>query len=266
MLAPGDPGGRHARPALDARRLRAALAPPFASCEWHGRLDSTNERAARLAELPALVACADQRAGRGRRGRTWLSAPEHSLTFSIAVPLAETAAGLSLAVAVGVAEALRGCGAAPRLKWPNDLIGPGGGKLGGVLVELHAAPRRAVCGVGLNLAAGPALRARLPGGEALDEHGPRLERDALLLELAPALLAAVERWRTAGCAPVRDRWLALTLHRPGDGMMVTAPGGTRRALAYEGLGDEGELLARAPGGALERIASAEVELDGRPGG
>ncbi|MBF2735819.1 MAG: hypothetical protein ISN26_07105, partial [Betaproteobacteria bacterium AqS2] len=149
---------------------------------------------------------------------------------------------------------------------PNDLIGPGGGKLGGILVELRDGPRRAVCGIGLNLAAGPALREELPGAEALDEHGPRLVRDELLLEAAPAVLAAVERWRDEGCKAVRQRWLALTLHRPGDELMVTVPGGARRALAYEGLGEAGELLARAAGGGLERIASAEVELDGRAGG
>ena len=71
--------------------------------------DSTNSELMRRAESGApsgTVIVADrQTAGRGRRGRSWLSAPESSLTFSLlwrfSGPLARLS-GLSLAVGVAV--------------------------------------------------------------------------------------------------------------------------------------------------------------------
>ncbi len=74
----------------------------------------------------SVLATEHQRAGRGRRGRTWVAPPGGSLAFSIlwkfdAPPAA--LAGLSLAVGVAVARAADACGAAGlKLKWPNDLI------------------------------------------------------------------------------------------------------------------------------------------------
>ena len=105
-----------------------------------------------------------QTAGRGSRGRTWLASPEASLTFSLLWRFdggLERMSGLSLAVGLAVVEALEACGASGvKLKWPNDILHDGG-KLGGILVELHNEVRSdnygeanaamAVIGIGLNL-------------------------------------------------------------------------------------------------------------------
>src|SRR5574343_1391221 len=81
--------------------------------------DSTNSELMRRADRGApsgTVIVADrQSAGRGRRGRSWLSAPESSLTFSLLWrfngPPGQLA-GLSLAVGVALARSLERLGAA----------------------------------------------------------------------------------------------------------------------------------------------------------
>lgn len=98
-----------------------------------------------------------QLAGRGRRGRAWQSPFAANLYVSIRFTLRGGFAalgGLSLAVGVSVAEALRELEPALpiALKWPNDLLVESA-KLGGVLIELAGEMDGrvdVVIGVGLN--------------------------------------------------------------------------------------------------------------------
>lgn len=104
------------------------------------RTASTNDVAgqcARGADSDGLVVFAEeQTAGRGRTGATWLSRPGESLLFSFV--LIDLKAGnelLSLACAVGVAEAIgRVGGHHAAIKWPNDVM-LDGKKVAGILVE-----------------------------------------------------------------------------------------------------------------------------------
>jgi BirA family biotin operon repressor/biotin-[acetyl-CoA-carboxylase] ligase len=80
--------------------------------------DSTSSELMRRAERGApsgsVVVADRQSAGRGRRGRSWLSSPESSLTFSLLWRFPGNAAslsGLSLAVGVGLAQAMENLGA-----------------------------------------------------------------------------------------------------------------------------------------------------------
>ena len=91
---------------------------------------------------PCLLVAEHQTLGRGRLGRSWMSGPRASLTFSLGLPMAPRDWwGLSLAAGVALADALdpREPGEPARLglKWPNDLWlidGRGQGrKLGGIL-------------------------------------------------------------------------------------------------------------------------------------
>ena len=94
--------------------------------------------------------------GRGRRGRSWQSALGGSLSFSVLWQFnvgVSQLSGLSLAVGVALARALRELGVSDiQLKWPNDVL-HGYHKLGGVLIELQGdalGPSATVVGVGLN--------------------------------------------------------------------------------------------------------------------
>ncbi len=99
-----------------------------------GSVTSTQDVCRRLAEAGApegtLVVAEHQTAGRGRRGRAWADVPGRSLLCSVLLrsPFPpERWPELTLAAACAVAEALEAAaGAAPRLRWPNDVLLNGG--------------------------------------------------------------------------------------------------------------------------------------------
>jgi BirA family biotin operon repressor/biotin-[acetyl-CoA-carboxylase] ligase len=154
-------------PGLDLQQLATELhtqryGRSISYCELTG---STNDdaRAAREAGAPnGHVVVADaQTAGRGSRGRSWISPPGSDLYVSIVdrlpVALAELPP-LTLAVGLGVADAvdalLSGSGAPPaQVKWPND-VQIQGAKCAGILIEAStgsASGDAVVIGIGLNV-------------------------------------------------------------------------------------------------------------------
>ncbi len=149
----------------DASLIREFLGPDGPPFELLGEVDSTNtwllERPASDAlAVPHAVLATRQRAGRGRRGRSWLAEPGRSLALSLAFESAGPAPspGLSIAVGCEVAQALSQHCQGLKLKWPNDLL-RAGGKCGGILIESRSvrpggqARLRVVVGVGINLLA-----------------------------------------------------------------------------------------------------------------
>lgn len=98
-----------------------------------------------------------QTAGKGRRGREWVSPFGCNIYLSILWQFQNGPAsisGLSLAVGVAVIRALNECGIDNvGLKWPNDIYWQGK-KLAGILIEVSgesSGPCNAVIGLGLNL-------------------------------------------------------------------------------------------------------------------
>ncbi|HEX6733743.1 MAG TPA: biotin--[acetyl-CoA-carboxylase] ligase, partial [Azonexus sp.] len=153
-------------PLIDLVLLKARLGPLAGRFDVDAldTCDSTSSELMRRADAGApagTVIVADrQEAGRGRRGRSWLSSPERSLTFSVLWRFTGSPArlgGLSLAVGVALAQALESLGArGVGLKWPNDVLlstASDQAKLAGVLVEVVSDRRgcQTVIGIGLNL-------------------------------------------------------------------------------------------------------------------
>lgn len=236
------------------------------------RCASTN--AALLAEAPAhtvLLAAEEQTAGRGQRGRAWHSARGAGATFSLLRRMRcapKELGGLSLAVGVAAARALRGLGARDvALKWPNDLLAGGEqarAKLGGILIQTRVQGDEvcAVVGIGINCrpvaALGERLRRRLA---ALDEllDSP-LERNVVVAAVARDVLAALETFEREGLPAFAADWRALHAHegrrlrvRLADGRMLSgvaaglAPGGALRLRTRAGLRDvpDGRVTERA---------------------
>jgi BirA family biotin operon repressor/biotin-[acetyl-CoA-carboxylase] ligase len=219
---------------------------------------------------PCLLVAEHQTHGRGRLGRAWLSAPESSLTFSLALNLAPGDwSGLSLAVGCAIAEALEPAGATatpPRLtlKWPND-IWLDGRKLGGILIETVAAGagRMAVIGVGLNI---KELSLGLDSGEgeaaagqfntgfaALNELLPDCTAPSALALIAPALVQCLLDFEQTGFASWAPRYARrdLTL-----GRSVSA--GNIEGIS-RGVSASGELLLQTPLG-LHAVSGGEVSV------
>ncbi|SCY75192.1 BirA family transcriptional regulator, biotin operon repressor / biotin-[acetyl-CoA-carboxylase] ligase [Lachnospiraceae bacterium XBB2008] len=148
------------------------------SLYYYDKTDSTNLRIRQLAEEGApegTLAVADmQTAGKGRRGRGWISPSGMNIYMSLllkpAIP-ASDASMITLIAAMAVAGAVRdfpeastggmadtstgvsGTPADIKIKWPNDIV-VGGRKVCGILTEMDLdgeAIRDVIVGIGINV-------------------------------------------------------------------------------------------------------------------
>lgn len=232
--------------------------------------DSTSSELARRADRGApagTVVVADrQSAGRGRRGRQWLSDPAAGLTFSLLWRFSGSPArlaGLSLAVGVALARALENLGAAElALKWPNDLLlrqGDAYAKVAGILIELSADRRgsQAVIGIGLNL--------QPPGGD-LPQAAAGLsqamaavpERHDVLAAILASLAALLDVFAADGFAVLRDEWQDRHAWQ-GEAVLLHGEGEAPLAGRCLGVDNDGALLLETAAG-TQRIFSGDVSL------
>jgi BirA family biotin operon repressor/biotin-[acetyl-CoA-carboxylase] ligase len=230
-------------------------------------LGSTNAEALALARAgerpPFWVSAQSQSAGRGRRGRTWVSEPGNlyaSLLLFDPAP-AEHVAQLSfvaaLAVRDAIAQAAPALAAQLSLKWPNDVL-LAGEKVAGLLIEGEVArgqPVTAVIGIGINCVSHPA-DAAFPATD-LRTQGSAAAPQSLLPALAAALHARIAQWdRGASFAGIRADWLT-GAHKVGETIRVSNGGGERSG-RFAGLDATGRLLLDLPDGTRQEIAAGDV--------
>lgn len=238
--------------------------------ELHQDLDSTSRYLRRrLPEgLDSGHACLAERqqAGRGRRGRSWVSPFGCNVYLSVywrfaCSPVALS--GLSLAAGVAAARSLEEAGVeGVGLKWPNDLMWAGH-KLGGILLDLSgeaAGPCHVIVGVGLNVGMSRSHAdaitqpwvdlTAVPGAAAVS-------RNTLAGLLLKHVVHAASDYEREGPAPFIDQWRARDVVC-GQPVELQLPdrivSGTAR-----GVDERGALLLDA-GGAIGRFASGEVSL------
>jgi len=189
-------------------------------------IDSTNQYLLdRLTGLQSGDACVAeyQQAGRGRRGRKWISPFGANLYISMYWRLEQgpaAAIGLSLVIGIVMTEVLRDLGADQvRVKWPNDLYLQDR-KLAGILVELTGKTGDAaqiVIGAGVNLAMRNAQAGDINQGWInLQEAGVRIDRNILAARLITELRSALHCFEQEGLAPFLPRWEVLDnfINRP----------------------------------------------------
>lgn len=145
------------------RRLDSALRdcrfgrPLFYYDEVSSTNDVLREKASAGAPEGCVVIAGAQSAGRGRRGRQWLSVPGKGVYFSLLLrprwPADETPF-VSFFSALAVARALEGLQiGGVKLKWPNDVLVKDK-KIAGVLIEPRISAGRVefiVVGIGINV-------------------------------------------------------------------------------------------------------------------
>ena len=182
---------------LDRKILQSAC--------YFEHLESTNTTAIKYFQeaeinrdsLPRLIVADQQTSGRGRHGRSWNS-DTGTLTFSLVISTDEVKkreriAGLgSIAVGVAIARCVE-YEFAPlkiRLKWPNDIY-LGGGKLGGILMEMIGNhPEYVVIGVGVNVSTTPRVTDR-NRSQSVASLSHTLGRDVHRYDLLPLLVEAI---------------------------------------------------------------------------
>lgn len=188
------------------------------------QVDSTNrylmQESSRGAQHGTCVVAMMQTAGRGRRGRNWVSQLGGSLTFSLLWRFQCGAAGLSglsLVVGLAVLEALHGLGfAMVKLKWPNDILVAVDGvwhKLGGILIELQGdmeGPSAAVIGIGLNLAIDEARKQQIAQAcIGLNQlQTPAIDPNLVLGRCLQQLAIALPRFAQSGFQALKSEWVA----------------------------------------------------------
>ncbi|HEY8683845.1 MAG TPA: biotin--[acetyl-CoA-carboxylase] ligase [Rhodanobacter sp.] len=264
---------------LDSGKIHASLPVPLArllgALEVHWELDSTSSelqrRGAGAADLSVLLA-ETQTAGRGRRGREWLSPPGLNLYLSCLKRFDQgfaALAGLSLAIGVVVLRALEELGiAGAGLKWPNDVLASvddqPAGKLAGILVELsgeYQGPCAAIIGIGLNLRLTPALREQA-GQPACDlatlTCGAPPDRNRVAAVLITALVDGLRQFEREGFA-------AFVADYARHDLLCDQPLQLSGALGvFDGIGAgvdaRGALQVRVAGGSVRRVDSADVTV------
>jgi BirA family transcriptional regulator, biotin operon repressor / biotin---[acetyl-CoA-carboxylase] ligase len=240
--------------------------PPGFRLHRYDTIGSTNDEAKALARAGApsgtVVWAGEQTAGRGRRGRTWLS-PPGNLYLSLVLRPDEAparAAQLGFVAALGLGEALTplaGHALQLRYKWPNDLLA-NGKKLAGILLESENATKDrvdfVVVGVGVNLVDAPRA-VEFPATSLAAEGIVGITPAALLEGFARHFDVWARRWREEGFAPLRAAWLAAA---SGLGESVRVRLERQTLLGrFQGLDDDGALLLEAAEG-RRRIAAGEV--------
>ncbi len=146
---------------VDWVRERLARSLFLGPLVYRPSVDSTNTLAREMAAAGApqgtLVLAEEQWAGKGRRGRKWLSPPYTNLYLSLLLRPqmeAEEVFILTVILALAVLESVeRVSELRPAIKWPNDIYAKGK-KMAGILTEFSTTGKRVeyvILGLGINV-------------------------------------------------------------------------------------------------------------------
>jgi BirA family biotin operon repressor/biotin-[acetyl-CoA-carboxylase] ligase len=258
---------------LDADRINHALnsAAQNFSLELLETTTSTNselmKRAAEDAPQGTCIVAELQQAGRGRRGRAWVSSLGGGLTFSLLWRFSQGAValgGLSLAVGVALVRGLSEIGIPQlALKWPNDVL-HADKKLAGILIELQGemlGPTAAVIGIGLNIKLPGEIKANIdqPVADLVDTSAP--PRNELLAVLLRHLYDVLTEFEQQGFAALREEWQKHHAYH-GKPVQLTLPNGSTTTGIVNGIDTDGALLVDV-NGQVQRFSTAEVSLRGK---
>lgn len=202
-----------------------------------------------------LVALA-QDAGRGRQGRSWVSAEGNFYGSTLVLlrtgdppaPVLSLAAGLALAEAIDAAVPAQ----ALMLKWPNDVMLLGK-KVAGILLERSG--DRVAVGFGVNLASAPPLTDR--PSAAL---GGAIAAEAFAPLLAASFERLVAAWRSAEGSALIRAWQERA-HRPGTRLTVHVAKDETVSGRFAGLAPDGALRLKLDDGTIEVVRAGDVNLN-----
>jgi BirA family biotin operon repressor/biotin-[acetyl-CoA-carboxylase] ligase len=234
---------------------------------------STNEEALALARRgepgPLWIVARRQTAGRGRRGRSWISDEGNlyaTLLISDPAPpdrVAELSFVAGLALADAVAELAPTLSQRLALKWPNDLL-LDQRKLAGILIEGETIDRRlaVAIGIGVNCAQHPSDTAY--PATSLAAAGSAGTPDGVLTALSRTMAGRLAQWqRGDGFAAVRSDWLARVAQLGTDIRVVL--GAEECVGRFVGIDETGRLVLHGRDGTIRTIAAGDVWPSLTPG-
>lgn len=231
--------------------------------------DSTQNLAISLAGKPgshgAVVIAEQQKSGRGRQKRKWLS-PKGGVWLSVVLKPTIPTARITLlpfVAALAACDAIKATGLDARLKWPNDVM-ISGKKVAGILLDISAEADQvnyAVIGIGINANIdSAAVSARLDGIKVTsisDELGRSISR----LDLTKSLLENLERYylemEQRGPGAIIQKWKKNS-DMLGRKIAVTQNGKTIQGVAADVNGD-GSLLLHTDHGDVN-VVSGDIHV------
>ena len=190
-------------------------------------LDSTNSEAKRLAgggaSHGAVIWSRRQTAGRGRKGREWVSAEGNLFATILLSPTVDLTqcAQLSFVAALAVAETLDAVLPDPSLitcKWPNDVL-VDSKKISGVLLEsfttkdLVTSRQWIAVGIGINVDTFPE-HVMFPATCLRDAGVELISAKIVLSRLVQHFIHRYDEWEAKGFKPIEKAWLKRA-HRIG---------------------------------------------------
>ncbi len=255
--------------------------------ELWDEIGSTNDRAIQVAQEGAaegvIILARMQNGGRGRQGRTWLSARDAGIFLSIILrpPLDQSVLPLiSFVAGVAAAEAIESSsGIKIGLKWVNDLVFDGK-KLGGILAEMPGAkhantergngiilPPAVILGMGINLALNADM---IPDElknkvESLDNIcGKKIDANFLLSEFCNSLENQYKHLLHSAPELVLEQWKKYS-HTLGKRIKASS-GNVELEGVAEDLSESGALILRLDNGEKRLLHAGEITIrleDGR---
>ena len=242
---------------------------------YYASTDSTNTRIRNLADEGAeegALAVADmQTAGRGRRGRTWLSPSGVSIYMSLLLKPdidAGSAPMITLVMALAVARGISiVTGLETKIKWPNDIV-VNGRKVCGILTEMNMEAdyiRSVVVGIGINV-----------NQESVDEFPEEIRQTATSLRIESGhtisrasivaeTMAAFEEYydiflRSGDLSALRSEYDS-RLISVGKSVRVLDPKQEYEGIS-RGINDIGELIVETSDGTTKCVYAGEVSVRG----
>ncbi|MCL2920097.1 bifunctional biotin--[acetyl-CoA-carboxylase] ligase/biotin operon repressor BirA [Shewanella litorisediminis] len=248
---------------IDEQRLKQGIER---RCFYFDDIPSTNAfMLSHSEELESGDVCIaeHQSAGRGRRGRRWVSPYGSHLYFSLFWRLTDgmsKAMGLSLVVGCSLAKVLDELGVEGiGLKWPNDVY-LDGRKLAGILVEMKGQADsncELIIGIGVNMAMPEAQ------GETIDQPWADLQAHSMpdktefAVLLQRQLQADLSLFEREGLGAFVERWQVsdLFIGKPVNLMMADRV----ETGICRGIDEQGALLLELAGG-VKSFVGGEISL------
>ncbi|QDE32959.1 MULTISPECIES: bifunctional biotin--[acetyl-CoA-carboxylase] ligase/biotin operon repressor BirA [Shewanella] len=205
-----------------------------------------------------------QSAGRGRRGRQWLSPYGHHIYASMFWRLNNDishASGLSLVIGCSIVKTLADFGVEGLgLKWPNDIY-LDHSKLAGILVEISqssANQTELVIGFGINMSMS------VEQGELIDQPWSDLsslkeipDKTELLIKLHKTLKADLQLFELKGLGAFLERWNEYDLFVNREVSLLMAPNSVSGIC--RGIDQQGALLLETEQG-IKPYIGGEISL------
>ena len=247
----------------------AGVLSPAVYCK---EVDSTNNYARQLAEQGAghgtVVVAETQTAGKGRRGRGWVSPAGSAIYMScILRPQIEPfkASALTLVAAMAVEKAINEMlDVGAMIKWPNDLI-IDDRKICGILTEMSSdmdGIRHVVVGIGINVnqTTFPEEIHQMATSLTL-ASGKKVRRAALVAAIMNDFRDYYQSFiKTADMSLLAEPYNRVLVNRSKQ-VSVIEPAGTWTGRAL-GINDQGELMVEQEDGRVKNILSGEVSVRG----